>query len=125
MYEIAVEIVFHAGHFLKLPQGPRESLHRHAWRVRITVASEVLDAAGLVMDFHQLRNLLRQTVAPLEKPQAINDLPEFTGADKNPSTERIARYIYDRLLTQLPRSVSLTEVFVWETPTCRAGFRPG
>ena len=125
MYEIAVEIVFHAGHFLKLPQGPRELLHRHAWRVRITVASEVLDAAGLVMDFHQLRNLLRQTVAPLEKPQAINDLPEFTGADKNPSTERIARYIYDRLLTQLPRSVSLTEVFVWETPTCRAGFRPG
>jgi 6-pyruvoyltetrahydropterin/6-carboxytetrahydropterin synthase len=124
MFAIAVEITFNAGHYLTLAPDTTEPLHRHEWRVRITVASDQLDQNGLVMDFHQLQDQLRQIVTPLEQVESINDLPQFSAPQDNPSTERIARYIFDQLQGRLPDPVRLTEVMVWETPGCRAAYRP-
>ena len=126
MYSIAVEIVFNAGHFLFLSvsDGKCEQPHRHDWRVRATVEAEKLGEFEMVMDFQHLRQLLRRIVRPLEQAQNINELPCFSDVGRNPSTERIARYIYDKLAESLPEQTGLTEVLVWETPDCRAGYRP-
>ncbi|MCK5270359.1 MAG: 6-carboxytetrahydropterin synthase, partial [Sedimentisphaerales bacterium] len=121
----AVEIVFNAGHFLFLPvsDGKCEQPHRHDWRTRATVEAEELGEFEMVMDFQHLRQLLRQIVRPMEQAQNINELPCFSDVGRNPSTERIARYIYDKLAESLPEPIGLTEVLVWETPDCRAGYR--
>ena len=124
MYSIAVEIAFNAGHFLVLSDGKCEQPHRHDWRARATVESEELGKFEVVMDFQHLRQLLRRIVEPLEQSQNINELPCFSGAGRNPSTERIARYIYDKLAEKLPERIRAAEVLVWETPDCRAGYRP-
>jgi len=126
MYSIAVEIVFNAGHFLLLSVsgGKCEQPHRHDWRARATVEAEELGKFEVVMDFQHLRQLLRQIVRPLEQAQNINELPCFSGEGRNPSTERIAHYIYDKLAENLPEQIRATEVLVWETPDCRAGYRP-
>ena len=63
----------------------------------------------------------------MEQAEHINNLTEFAAGNDinvNPSTERIARYIYDGFAGQLPGQVRLTEVLVWETPDNRAAYRP-
>lgn len=127
MYSIAAEIVFNAGHYLVGSHGKQEQPHHHDWRVRATVESAQLDNCGLVMDFQMLQRLLRQIVEPMKQAEFINNLTELAAGDDtniNPSTERIARYIYDGLARQLPGRVHLTEVLVWETPDNRAAYRP-
>ena len=121
MYAVSTEIVFQAGHYLQLDQ-QQEKAHQHDWRIRVTVQAEQLDRRGLVMDFHLLEDLLAKVVEPLSKVPSVNDLPEF--AELNPSTENLARYIYDNLAVQLPGEVSLSEVELWEMSHCRATYRP-
>jgi 6-pyruvoyltetrahydropterin/6-carboxytetrahydropterin synthase len=122
MYAVSTEIKFKAGHYLRLFGSQAEQNHQHDWRVRVTVESENLDQDGLVMDFQELEEELRAVVQPLGKPEAINELSEF--ARENPSTERLACYIYDSLINKLPDEIRLCEVEVWETPDCRAIYRP-
>jgi len=52
----------------------------------------------------------------------LNDLEPFR--EKNPSTEVLARYIFEELTARLPGGVELTEVTAWETPGCAATYRP-
>ena len=122
MYTIAAEVVFHACHHLLLPQGHAEPSHQHAWRARATVEADNLDGCQLVMDFHLLERLLQQVVAPLTQHPSINDAPDF--ARINPSAERVARFMYDRLADLIPPPARLTKLTVWETDTCRATYRP-
>ena len=124
MYSIAVDIIFNAGHFLVLSDGKCEQPHRHDWRARATVEAEELGKFEVVMDFQHLRQLLRQIVEPLEQAQNINELLCFSNVGKNPSTEQIARYIYDKLAENLPERIRAAEILVWETPDCRAAYRP-
>jgi len=122
MYEASKEVVFRAGHGLALGAGERERVHRHNWRVRATVRREELNGEGLVLDFQELERALRGAVEPLSQAARLEDLEEFRGM--NPSTERVARTIYERLRERLPAGVELAEVAVWETGSCRAAYRP-
>ena len=121
MYTVAREIRFRAGHYLQLAGGKREAAHEHQWRVRATVEAGELNGQGMVMDFHVLGGLLREAVAPLTGVAMINDLAVFS--EDNPSTERLARYIYDALWGSMPAGVELRKVVVWETKDCRASYR--
>ena len=127
MYSLTTEIRFHAAHSLRLGPGRAEPVHEHNWRVQATVWSEQLDAQSLVMDFEQLKGLLLESVGPLTAPSSVNELAEFSqpggGNGENPSTERLARYIYEKLQVKLPAGISLIEVRLWETDDCSASFR--
>lgn len=122
MYDISVEMTFQAGHYLVLPGGKCEQSHKHNWRVRATAGSKELDDFGLVMDFHVFRQLLGDVVAPLSQLNNVNEMDDFT--EKNPSTENLARYIYEHLLEKMPKKVDFSEITVWETRDCWARYRP-
>ena len=122
MYTAATEIVFQTGHYLTFDHHHQETPHRHDWRVRVTVVAEQLDRHGLVFDFNLLNKLLTQVAEPLGQVENINELPPFT--EMNPSTENLARYIHDRLQMDLPATVRISEVMVWETDCHRAGYQP-
>lgn len=121
MYNIDVDIVFEAAHFLSLPDGKKEQSHLHNWKVRATVASQQLTDTGWVMDFHHLTHLLNETVGPLSAAGCLNNLAEFQ--QTNPTAERLAQYIYERLQKKVPAPLQLTAVTVWETSSCRATYR--
>jgi 6-pyruvoyltetrahydropterin/6-carboxytetrahydropterin synthase len=120
IYRVATEMSFRAGHYLMFEPSGGENLHEHEWKVRVSVESAQLDKTGLVMDFHRLAGLLKEVVTPLTKVEAMNSLPAF--AKENPSTERVARYIYEQLHGEIPAGARLREVVVWETPDCRASY---
>ena len=121
MYVIAVEIDFKAGHYLQLPSGKQEPPHTHHWEVRVSVEADDVDKYGFVIDFHHLQRLLHKIIDPIKSVDYMNDHLDFSGV--NPTTERLARYIYDRMLVELGASVKLREVTVGEAKGCRASYR--
>jgi len=90
-------------------------LHGHNWKVEVTVTSAVLNGAGMVMDFSELKQLTTSVLDNLDHAQ-LNELIYFQ--DRNPSSEEIARYIFDQLKDAVAsRNCNLCRVSVWETDT--------
>lgn len=77
MYEVTVEDTFSSGHYLRNYKGKCERPHGHNYRVRVTLSGEELDQAGLLLDFKDLKDVLRPVVNYLDH-QMMNDLEPFT-----------------------------------------------
>ena len=93
MYEVTVEDSFAAGHYLRNYKGKCENPHGHNYKVRVTLAGEELDKAGLLLDFKDLKEVMKHVIDRLDH-QMINDLEPFTVL--NPSAENLAKYFYDQ-----------------------------
>ncbi len=113
MYELTIRGAFAAAHCLRGYDGPCSRMHGHTWRVEVTVGGEELDAVGLVMDFKDLKTVLREVLAELDHV-CLNDLPVFR--EVNPSSENIARHIY-RAFADRCAPISVRRVRVWESDT--------
>ncbi|MFQ5777862.1 MAG: 6-carboxytetrahydropterin synthase QueD [Terriglobia bacterium] len=124
MFEVAVEETFAAGHALRGYRGKCESVHGHNYKVRVVLAGERLDSAGLLYDFVELRQRIAEVIRSLDH-RFLNDLPPFT--ELNPSAENLAKYFYqelDRRLAVNANGAALREVTVFETETATATYRP-
>lgn len=121
MFEVSVEETFAAGHALRGYRGKCENVHGHNYRVQVTVEGGELDAIGMLLDFGEVKKLIRGVVARLDH-QFINDLEPFTVI--NPSAENLAKYFFDEITGSLPEPVSITQVKVWETDITAATYRP-
>src|SRR3989338_6560921 len=96
MYEVEVRDEFSAAHFLKLYDGSWENRHGHNWKVSVIMRSDKLDSMGVVVDFEALKPSLKKTLAEFND-KSFNEHPNFKGKKLNPSTENIAKIIYERL----------------------------
>jgi 6-pyruvoyltetrahydropterin/6-carboxytetrahydropterin synthase len=106
---------FSAAHRLRGYQGDCERLHGHNYRVEVAVESPQLDDAGIVMDFRDLKQILKKVLAGLDH-QYLNDLEPFTSI--NPSAENIAKYIFHAVAGSMKAAILLKEVTVWENDSC-------
>jgi len=122
VFELSVKTGFAAAHRLRGYQGKCESLHGHNWKVEVVLEGAKLNELGMVMDFSDVKRLLRDIVADLDH-QYLNDLPPF--AETNPTTEGIARFISERLAGALPQGVRVKSVTCWESDDCSATYRSG
>lgn len=113
MFELSIIGDIAAAHFLRGYDGPCEDLHGHTWKVQVTVVSEKVNAIGLVVDFRELKDLLKESLSALDHG-SLNDLPAFK--KDNPSTENLARYIYQEFSKRC-QPLKLTKVRVWESDT--------
>jgi 6-pyruvoyltetrahydropterin/6-carboxytetrahydropterin synthase len=126
MFEVSVEQTFAAAHALRGYQGKCENVHGHNYRVRVTIEGERLDATGLLVDFVEIKRLMRRTIDYLDH-RFINDLPPFDTL--NPTAENMARYFYEEMDQALRAGAAdvparVKEVTVWETETSLATYRP-
>jgi 6-pyruvoyltetrahydropterin/6-carboxytetrahydropterin synthase len=124
MFQVSVEETFSSGHALRGYQGKCENVHGHNYRVQVTLAGPKLDNIGLLVDFTELKSVVRGIIAGLDH-QFLNDLDAFKTV--NPSAENLAKYFYEethRRLKTLPAGAGITEVTIWETDTASAQFRP-
>ena len=114
MYEITTESHFCAAHRLNNYNGPCENLHGHNWLVKATVAGENLDKSGIVIDFKVLKRKLNDILDELDH-RNLNDI--FDRQNQSPSSEFIARYIYQKLKESINSAdVRVSRVEVQETP---------
>jgi 6-pyruvoyltetrahydropterin/6-carboxytetrahydropterin synthase len=116
MMEIFKEFTFEAAHRLTdLPNGHKcTRLHGHSYRVEVRVAGPVREETGWVMDFQEIKDAF----APLHDQLDHRYLNEVAGLG-NPTSENLARWIWDRLVSELP----LSEVVVRETCTSGCSYR--
>lgn len=126
MFEVTVEQTFAAGHALREYKGKCENVHGHNYRIQITVEGEKLNRIGLLVDFVELKKVVRQVMERLDH-QFINDLEPFTVL--NPSAENLAKYFYDEVSERMPDNngdapTRISQVKIWETDTSIAVFRP-
>jgi len=119
LFGISIETSFRSYHQVTLPDGSKEPLHRHKWRVVVEAGSEELNKIGLVMDFRRLRRPVEDILEDL-KGRKMEKLAYFE--NRSSSAENIARYIYEKVKPQLPKQVELQWVKVMEEPGCWARF---
>jgi len=120
MFELMVDTTFAAAHQLRGYKGKCEQMHGHNWKVQVHVVAEKLNSLDMAMDFHDLKALLNEVVAPLDH-SFLNDIFPFT--EKNPSSENIAKWIYDSLNKKLSdEHVQVSAVTVWESETAAATY---
>ncbi len=124
MFEISVEQTFAAGHALRNYKGRCENVHGHNFRVQVKIQGDRLDDTGLLVDFIDVKGVMRGVIERLDH-QFLNDVPPFD--EKNPSAENIAEYFHGEMtrgLAAAPVPIRIREVTVWETDIQSATYRP-
>jgi 6-pyruvoyltetrahydropterin/6-carboxytetrahydropterin synthase len=120
MYELMVETNFSSAHQLRGYKGECEKLHGHNWKVHVHVIAEKLNELDMAIDFHELKDFVGEVIAPLDHG-FLNDLFPFT--EKNPSSENIAKWIFDSLKKKVnDNNLRLSAVTVWESETTSATY---
>jgi 6-pyruvoyltetrahydropterin/6-carboxytetrahydropterin synthase len=113
------EFRFEAAHRLsRVPEGHKcARLHGHSFRVELAVEGPVDDKTGWFLDFQHLYDAWK----PLHQVLDHHYLNEVPGLE-NPTSEILARWIWDRLRPALP---FLTRVTLCETCESRCEYEGG
>jgi 6-pyruvoyltetrahydropterin/6-carboxytetrahydropterin synthase len=116
MFLIRVHDRFCAAHALRFADGSTELQHGHNWRVEVVVACPRLDAAGIGIDFVEVRAALHAVLDGTLDHQNLNEIAGLNSP--NPTSERLAQWLAGQLAPQLARAATgaaLQSVTVWET----------
>ncbi len=120
MFELMVETTFSAAHQLKGYRGKCERLHGHNWKVQVHVIAEKLNEIDIAIDFHEMKSLTNEVVSALDH-SILNEIFPFT--EKNPSSENIAKWVYDSLRKKIQNeTIQLSAVTVWESENASATY---
>ncbi|MBN1998880.1 6-carboxytetrahydropterin synthase QueD [candidate division KSB1 bacterium] len=112
MFKLVVKAEFSSAHHLVDYPGDCKRVHGHNWKIYATVGSKSLNDQGMVIDLLDLESILKEIVAPLDH-RLLNEVPPFDGL--NPTSENIARYVYDSIADKMPPHVIVDNIKVFET----------
>lgn len=109
--EIFKEFSIEAAHRLpNVPPGHKcARLHGHSFQLRIAVAGPVGSDSGWVMDFGEIKTAFEPLYRQLDH-HYLNDIDGL----ENPTSENLARWIWQRLKPELPL---LSNIQIRETCT--------
>jgi 6-pyruvoyltetrahydropterin/6-carboxytetrahydropterin synthase len=120
VYDLMIETQFSSAHQLRGYKGKCENLHGHNWRVQVTVSADKLDDIGIVIDFHELKDITGEVISSLDHA-FLNEIFPFT--EINPSSENIAKWIYESIRKKLDQDqCNISSVTVWENETASATY---
>ena len=92
---ITVSLTFAAAHRLPDHEGKCQRLHGHTYGLEVTVEGtpqQTGPAAGMVMDFAELRRRVAEVIVQPLDHQMLNELFDFV-----PTTEAVAAWAFARL----------------------------
>ena len=134
VHKVTKAIEFCYGHRLLDYDGKCRHLHGHNGLLEVDVEAEALDSRGLLMDFGELRDLVKGWVdAHLDhkmllcrRDPVVPVLTEMSEPlylmDENPTVENISKHIYQQVRQM---GLKVAEVRLWETPSSYASYREG
>ncbi len=117
MVRLTRKFGFESAH--RLPQVPASHkcsrLHGHSFRVEVTVRGPVDEQLGWFIDYAEIDQACRALTEQLDH-RYLNEIDGLS----NPTSENLARFIWERLIGPLP---SLESVIVLETCESRCEYR--
>jgi len=115
--ELRKTFQFEAAHLLPhLPESHKcRRLHGHSFQAEIVVTGECDERLGWLVDYADITRAFKPLWEQLDH-RYLNEVPGL----ENPTSENIARWIWEHLRPRLPL---LTEVVVAETCTARCVYR--
>ena len=115
--EIYKEFMFEAAHRLpNVPEGHKcGRLHGHSWKGTLYVEGPVGAESGWVIDYAEIKRVFQPVYEQLDH-QYLNEIPGL----ENPTSEVLAKWIWDRLKPELPE---LSRVRINETCTTGCIYR--
>lgn len=120
MYELKIVSHFAAAHQLRDFEGQCENLHGHNWRIEVYVTGNALQKNGILIDFKWIKKATERALQGLDH-RFLNELEGFK--EVNPSSENIARYIYESLSRDLNNEgVRVSKVMAWESDSAGAAY---
>ncbi len=133
MYRVTKRLDFCYGHRLLNYDGVCKHLHGHNAMVEIDIAAEVLDGLDMVVDFSDIKRVVKAWIDreldhkmilryddPLVEILRAQGEPIYT-IDANPTAERLARLIFE---TVRDLGFNVSAVRLWETPGSCASWTP-
>lgn len=114
-----IKTEFASAHNLRNYDGACETLHGHNWKIDIVVKTKDLDERGLAVDFNVLKKKSNHIISDLDHIY-LNDHKAFR--EINPSSENIAKYIYEELSRGLAGTAKVKKITVWETDCAAASY---
>ena len=126
MFELKVKTQFAGAHQLAMVGRKCENLHGHNWQVEVYVKGDQLNDAGVLADFGDIKRAVRDVVDGELDHRFLNELPAFE--DEQPTSERIAVYIADKVQADLDRNLNekvvVSRVMAWESDDACAIYYP-
>ena len=120
MYELKIVSQLAAAHQLRDFEGQCENLHGHNWKIEVYVTGHALEENGILLDFRVVKQATQKVLQGLDH-KFLNELAPFKEA--NPSSENIARYIFESLAKDLNNSkVRVSRVSAWESDSACATY---
>jgi len=120
VYELKIVSQVAAAHQLREFQGKCEQLHGHNWKIEVYVTGDTLGEDGLLIDFGLIKKDTKKVLEELDH-KFLNELEPFK--EENPSSENIARYIYESLSHTLNNdAIRISKVTAWESDTACATY---
>ena len=114
VFEVYVQTHFSAAHSLKGYPGDCARTHGHNWIIDVFVKCKKLDIIGIGIDFREIKEGVKDVLVSLDHFN-LNDLPIFK--EVNPTSENIAKYLYEELGRKLNSDVvKVSKIKVSETP---------
>jgi len=120
VFEVRIQTHFSAAHHLRGYPGACSAVHGHNWEVEVAVQGRRLNETGILVDFRQLKDALREALVGIDHAD-LNELAVFK--EQNPTSENIARFLYGKLSADLnSASYRVAAVTVRETPGSMASY---
>ena len=115
---VGKEFTFDAAHFLPDYQGKCANLHGHTYRLRVEIKGDLDIETGMVVDFGDLKQIVKDAVVDKLDHTLLNDCLMFEFS--KPTAEVMSTKIFSELWkawsdSKLPGVVY--RVRLWETPT--------
>ena len=132
MFRVTREFEFCFGHRLKDYDGKCRQLHGHNGKACVTLASDQLNQMGMVVDFVEMKRRIATWIDStldhtllLHKDDPLVRTLQAAGErvmplPVNPTTENMAKLIYDFAVTN---GLPVVEVTMWETTYSYAVYR--
>jgi len=121
-YELMIKTDFAAAHQLRGYPGDCARLHGHNWHVELYVECGELDELGLAVDYKIMKRELKAVLADWDHYN-LNDVPPFDTI--NPSSENVARVLYERMSKRLDDDrLHVSRIVIGETCTAKVTYWP-
>lgn len=93
---------------------PCSHVHGHSFKIILTLVGELDPSIGWVRDYHEISEVMKPLLSLLDH-KLLNDIEGL----KNPTSELLAVWIYERAKKALPE---LSRVSIQETPTTECSY---